>query len=142
MPRRHERRAVGLGPRPFSLCLYIPFLLGSLQLAVEALDQALAVLVGLLVAPEVTDLLVAQTVEPRGDLLNVLLVVVGDGERDGLDGPLGVPDAGLDEPHALPLEGEHEVVAHTRKREVHRRNVAPLPEERAIDFSLLLCLAE
>src|SRR5215217_6275867 len=131
MPRRHERRAVGLGPRPFSLCLYIPFLLGSLQLAVEALDQALAILVGLLVAPEVTDLLVAQTVEPGGDLIDVLLVVVGDGERGGLD-----------DPHALPLEGEHEVVGHTRKREAHRGNVAPLPEERPIYVSLLLSLAE
>ena len=50
------------------------------ELAVEPLDQALAVLVGLLVSLEALDLLGAQTVEPRGDLIDVLLVVAGDGE--------------------------------------------------------------
>src|SRR5215210_1440645 len=113
-------------------------LLESPELAVETLDQALAVLVGLLVGPEVPDLLGAQDVEPRGDLIDVLLVVSGDRERRRRHGLLRA----LDEPHALLLEGEHHVVRHTRKRETHHGYVAPLPEERAVDIGLLLSLTE
>src|SRR5215207_1411555 len=118
------------------------FLLQGPELAVETLDQALAVLVGFLVGPEVPDLLGAQDVEPRGDLIDVLLVVVGDRERGRRHGLLRALDGVLDEPHAFPLEGEHHVVRHPRERETHHGYVAPLPEKRAVDIGLLLGLPE
>src|SRR5215203_3955374 len=112
------------------------------ELAVETLDQALAVLVGLLVGPEVPDLLGVQDVDTRSDLLDVLLVVVGDRERYRRHGLLRALDGILDESHALPLEGEHYVVGHTRERETHHGYVSPLSEERTVDISLFLSLTE
>src|SRR5215208_1096315 len=96
----------------------------------------------LLVGPELPDLLGAQNVEPRGDLIDVLLVVAGYRESGRRHGPLRVPGGRLDQPHALPLEGEHYVGGYTRKRETHHGYVAPLPEEPAIDIGLLLSLPE
>ena len=73
------RRGPGSQTPALSIALVWP-LLRSPELAVEPLDQALTVLVGLLVGPEVPDLLVAKGIEPRGDLIDVPLVVTGDRE--------------------------------------------------------------
>src|SRR5215210_302361 len=97
---RPQRPGTEIGPGFLTPTLFLTsvlLVLQSPQLAVETLDQALAVLVGLLVGPEVPDLLGAQAIELRGDLINILVVVVRDGERGGLHDLLGVPDAVLDE---------------------------------------------
>ena len=54
-----EMLAMGLDPIANRSSVFV---LRSPELAVETLDQALAVLVGLLVVPEMLDLLVAQTI--------------------------------------------------------------------------------
>src|SRR5215207_2558782 len=114
------------------------FLLQGPELAVETLDQALAVLVGFLVGPEVPDLLGAQAIEPRGDLIDVLLVVAGDGESCRRQSLLRAPRSRINEVHPLPLEGEHYAVGHARGREASHGEVAPLPEETPVGVCLLL----
>jgi len=64
---------------------------GGLELAVELVDQGLAVLVALLVLADLADLGGRETVDALGDLGDVLLVVVGDGERRAVDLTLDDP---------------------------------------------------
>src|SRR5918993_1408052 len=123
----------GRGSSPGLSVTLVWLLLRSPELAVEALDQALAVLVGLLVVPETPDLLGAQAAEPRGNLIDVLLVVTGDGKGGRRHSLLRAPRSGINEVHPLPLEGKHYAVGHAREREA-----APLPKETPVGVRLLL----
>src|ERR687890_360504 len=113
-------------------------MLRNSELAVEPGDEALTVLVGLLISPEVPDLLGAQAIEPRRDLIDVLLVVASDGKGGRRQSLLRAPCSRVNEAHPLLLEGEHYAVDHARKWEASHGEVAPLPEETPVGVCLLL----
>src|SRR5918994_1227008 len=133
-----ESTKKGRGCSPGLSVTLVWLLLRSPELAVEPVDQALAVLVDLLVGPEVPDLLGAQPVEPLRDLIDVLLVVTGDREGGRRQSLLRAPCCRINEVHPLLLEGEHYAVGHPREREAPHGDVAPLPEETPVGVRLLL----
>src|SRR5215208_5253391 len=75
---------------------------GGPELAVELLDQALAVLVPLLVLADRADLHSGEAVEAVTDLLDVQLIVAGDRER-------GARDLTFDEAQTLLVVGQRRV---------------------------------
>src|SRR5919199_375049 len=97
----------------------------GLELAIEVLDQGLAVLVPLLVVADLTELRRGETVEHPLDLLDVELVVVRD--REPATGHLA-----LDEPQTLP------VVRKRRVEQIHIR-IDRLLKEDPQRLPLLLC---